>query len=200
MTAQRSGPHCEYQNAIRRRFDSFELQSIIALLVQMFFAWRVKVLTNSWPPVILIAFCSFCQWCMWWFSVSYYFKALTIRLQVAAWELPLPVECKLCLSYHGPSEPLTLFPASRSSFTSRSSRLSSSFGWRSQPWRIRQSLWHSFGIWSVLAFIWWTHYLPPSQRKHKTGFSSTDDIVDKIIRSKCYEHMCLRSPLTFLNQ
>lgn len=150
LTAQRPGPDCEYQYALRRTSGSLELQSIIALLVQMFFAWRVKVLTNSWPPVILIAFCSFCQWCKWWFSVSYYFKALTVCLQAAAWELQLHVECKLLISY-SPFESLTPYLASRSSFTSRSSRLLSLFGWRFQPWRIRRSLWHSSGIWSDLA-------------------------------------------------
>lgn len=36
---------------------------MIALFVQMFFAWRVKVLTGKLPAVILIAFCSLCQWC-----------------------------------------------------------------------------------------------------------------------------------------
>ncbi|KAH9939817.1 hypothetical protein B0H21DRAFT_756071 [Amylocystis lapponica] len=39
------------------------LTAFIALFVQMFFAWRVKVLTNSIPAVCLIAFCSICQWC-----------------------------------------------------------------------------------------------------------------------------------------
>ncbi|EPS93384.1 hypothetical protein FOMPIDRAFT_131067 [Fomitopsis schrenkii] len=39
------------------------VQAMTALFVQMFFAWRVKVLTGKMPAVILIAFCSLCQWC-----------------------------------------------------------------------------------------------------------------------------------------
>ncbi|KAI0337921.1 hypothetical protein BDW22DRAFT_1423313 [Trametopsis cervina] len=39
------------------------MTGIIALFVQLFFAWRIKVLTKSWPLVLLIVFCSVCQWC-----------------------------------------------------------------------------------------------------------------------------------------
>ena len=38
-------------------------QAIIALLVQLFFAWRVKVLTGSLPVVCFIVFCAIAQWC-----------------------------------------------------------------------------------------------------------------------------------------
>ncbi len=39
------------------------VQAIIALLVQMFFAWRIKVLTGNWFVVVIVSFCSFAQWC-----------------------------------------------------------------------------------------------------------------------------------------
>ncbi|KAI0357470.1 hypothetical protein OH77DRAFT_1519383 [Trametes cingulata] len=39
------------------------MTAIIAILVQMFFAWRVKVLTSNWFAVCLIAFSSFAQFC-----------------------------------------------------------------------------------------------------------------------------------------
>ncbi|KAI8978769.1 hypothetical protein BD414DRAFT_117621 [Trametes punicea] len=39
------------------------MTGIIACLVQMFFAWRVKVLTSNWFAVSLIVFCSFAQFC-----------------------------------------------------------------------------------------------------------------------------------------
>ena len=39
------------------------LQAIIGSLVQCFFAWRVKVLTNSMVAVILIGICALCQFC-----------------------------------------------------------------------------------------------------------------------------------------
>ncbi|KAF9808957.1 hypothetical protein IEO21_07679 [Rhodonia placenta] len=39
------------------------MTAFIALFVQMFFAWRVKVLTNSIPAVLFVMFCSLFQWC-----------------------------------------------------------------------------------------------------------------------------------------
>ncbi|KAH9889978.1 hypothetical protein C8Q73DRAFT_146699 [Cubamyces lactineus] len=39
------------------------MTAIIGMLVQMFFAWRVKVLTSSWIAVGTIAVCSFAQFC-----------------------------------------------------------------------------------------------------------------------------------------
>ncbi|KAI0692569.1 hypothetical protein BC835DRAFT_1277494 [Cytidiella melzeri] len=37
------------------------MTAIVAFLVQMFFAWRVRVLSNNWPLVAFIATCSICQ-------------------------------------------------------------------------------------------------------------------------------------------
>ncbi|KAI0787227.1 hypothetical protein BC629DRAFT_498007 [Irpex lacteus] len=39
------------------------MTAIIAAMVQMFFAWRVKVLTGKWIIFAAIATCSFCQLC-----------------------------------------------------------------------------------------------------------------------------------------
>ncbi|THG96858.1 hypothetical protein EW026_g5048 [Hermanssonia centrifuga] len=39
------------------------MTAIIALLVQMFFAWRIKVLTGNWFVVVIVSFCSIAQWC-----------------------------------------------------------------------------------------------------------------------------------------
>ncbi|EJF57076.1 hypothetical protein DICSQDRAFT_92661 [Dichomitus squalens LYAD-421 SS1] len=39
------------------------MTALIGSLVQCFFAWRVKVLTNSWPAVFFIATCAIVQFC-----------------------------------------------------------------------------------------------------------------------------------------
>ncbi|KAI0337920.1 hypothetical protein BDW22DRAFT_834651 [Trametopsis cervina] len=39
------------------------MTAIIALVVQWFFAWRIKVLTTNYPTVVLIVICSFAQFC-----------------------------------------------------------------------------------------------------------------------------------------
>ena len=38
-------------------------EAIIGSLTQLFFAWRVKVLTNSIPAVAIICICAICQFC-----------------------------------------------------------------------------------------------------------------------------------------
>ncbi|OCH88470.1 hypothetical protein OBBRIDRAFT_780090 [Obba rivulosa] len=39
------------------------MTATIALLVQLFYAWRVKTLTHNIPVFIFICFCSICSWC-----------------------------------------------------------------------------------------------------------------------------------------
>lgn len=43
--------------------DNVHPKAIIANLVQLFYAWRIRVVTESWLLVGVITFCSFCQWC-----------------------------------------------------------------------------------------------------------------------------------------
>lgn len=62
-----------------------------ALFVQMFFAWRVKVLTGKMPAVILIAFCSLCQWCKRPSAVAVSQSAHYVQAAVS--EQPLPWGC-----------------------------------------------------------------------------------------------------------
>ncbi|KAJ3489211.1 hypothetical protein NLI96_g2272 [Meripilus lineatus] len=47
------------------------MTAIIALLVQLFFAWRVKVLTNNIPVVVFITLCSLAQWSLGTVSVEF---------------------------------------------------------------------------------------------------------------------------------
>jgi len=105
------------------------LTAIIALMVQMFFAWRVKVLTNNWPSVIFIAFCSVCQWCG------------GIGTAIACGIIPEFVHF--------------------------------------QKFQVIVIIWLAFSAVAdtsiTLALVW-------HLRKHRTGFTMTDDIVNKIIR------------------
>ncbi|PCH39978.1 hypothetical protein WOLCODRAFT_150029 [Wolfiporia cocos MD-104 SS10] len=105
------------------------MTAIIALLVQMFFAWRVKILTGSVPATCFIMFCSFCQWC----------------------------------GGLGTSIAVGMFPE----FT------------HFQRFEVIVIIWLAF---SAVADSAITAALVWHLRKHKTGFSQTDDIVNKIIR------------------
>lgn len=35
----------------------------MAALVHSFYAWRIKIVTDSWPLVVAIAVCTICQFC-----------------------------------------------------------------------------------------------------------------------------------------
>ncbi|KAI0726468.1 hypothetical protein C8Q72DRAFT_526455 [Fomitopsis betulina] len=106
------------------------LTAMIALFVQMFFAWRVKVLTGKLPAVILIAFCSLCQWCG------------GIGTAIAVGMIP--------------------------EFT------------HFQKFELIVIVWLAFSAVAdtviAISLVW-------HLRKHKTGFSQTDDVVNKIIRT-----------------
>lgn len=105
------------------------MTAIIALMVQMFFAWRVKVLTNSWPAVFFIAFCSICQWCG------------GVGTAIACGIIPEFIHF--------------------------------------QKFQVIVIIWLAFSAVAdtaiTMALVW-------HLRKHKTGFTATDDIVNKIIR------------------
>ncbi|KAI0926841.1 hypothetical protein AcW1_007756 [Taiwanofungus camphoratus] len=105
------------------------MTSIIAMFVQMFFAWRVKVLTGSTPAVIFIMFCSFCQWCG------------GIGTSIAVGMIPM----------------FTHF----------------------QRFEVIVIIWLAF---SAVADSAITTALVWHLRSHKTGFSGTDDVVNRIIR------------------
>ncbi|KAI0337919.1 hypothetical protein BDW22DRAFT_832759 [Trametopsis cervina] len=53
----------DYLSSIVHRLSDPIMTAIIAIMTQMFFAWRVKVLTSNWYLVTAIAFCSIAQWC-----------------------------------------------------------------------------------------------------------------------------------------
>ncbi|KAI0786891.1 hypothetical protein C8Q75DRAFT_720408 [Abortiporus biennis] len=104
-------------------------RAIIALMVQLFFTWRVKVLTGSIPAVIFIAFCSICQWCG------------GMGTAIAVGMIP--------------------------EFT------------HFQKFKVIVIIWLAFSAVAdtaiTVALVW-------HLRKHRTGFSATDDVVNKIIR------------------
>ncbi|KAH9841813.1 uncharacterized protein C8Q71DRAFT_349276 [Rhodofomes roseus] len=105
------------------------MTAIIALFVQMFFAWRVKVLTGSITAVCVIMFCSLCQWCG------------GIGTAIAVGMIP--------------------------EFT------------HFQQFEVIVIVWLAFSAVAdtmiCISLVW-------HLRKHKTGFSQTDDVVNKIIR------------------
>ncbi|KAI0338912.1 hypothetical protein BDW22DRAFT_1432128 [Trametopsis cervina] len=105
------------------------MTSIIALMVQMFFAWRVKVLTNNWFIVSAIMVCSVAQWCG------------GLGTSIACGIVPEFVHF--------------------------------------QKFEVIVIIWLAFSATAdtiiTCALVW-------HLRKHKTGFSSTDDVVNKIIR------------------
>ncbi|KAL4243310.1 DUF6534 domain-containing protein [Abortiporus biennis] len=105
------------------------MTAIIALMVQLFFTWRVKVLTGSIPAVIFIAFCSICQWCG------------GMGTAIAVGMIP--------------------------EFT------------HFQKFKVIVIIWLAFSAVAdtaiTVALVW-------HLRKHRTGFSATDDVVNKIIR------------------
>ncbi|THG96863.1 hypothetical protein EW026_g5047 [Hermanssonia centrifuga] len=105
------------------------MTAIIALLVQMFFAWRVKVLTGNWFVVGFIALCSICQWCG------------GLGTAIAVGMIPEFVHF--------------------------------------QKFEVIVIIWLVF---SALADTAITLALTWHLRKHKTGFTVTDDVVDRIIR------------------
>ncbi|KZT09390.1 uncharacterized protein LAESUDRAFT_748519 [Laetiporus sulphureus 93-53] len=105
------------------------MTAFIAMFVQMFFAWRVKVLTGSIPAVLFIMFCSFCQWCG------------GLGTSIAVGMIP--------------------------EFT------------HFQQFEVIVIIWLAF---SAVADSAITTALVWHLRKHRTGFSQTDDIVNKIIR------------------
>ncbi|KAI0081648.1 hypothetical protein K474DRAFT_1681985 [Panus rudis PR-1116 ss-1] len=105
------------------------MTAIIALCVQLFFAWRMKVLTGSYLAVVAVAGCSIAQWCG---GIG---TAIAVRI------VPKFVEF--------------------------------------QKFQVIVIIWLAF---SAVADVGITIALVWHLRKHKTGFSATDDIVNKIIR------------------
>lgn len=105
------------------------MTAFIALFVQMFFAWRVKVLTNSIPAVLFVMFCSLFQWCG------------GVGTAIAVGMIPEFVHF--------------------------------------QRFEVIVIIWLAF---SAVADSSITAALVWHLRKHKTGFSQTDDIVNRIIR------------------
>ncbi|KAI0693966.1 hypothetical protein BC835DRAFT_1415596 [Cytidiella melzeri] len=105
------------------------MTAIIALMVQVFFAWRVKVLTNNWPLVAFIAFCSFAQWCG---------------------GLGTSIACGIVPEFI-----------------------------HFQNFKVIVIIWLAFSATAdtviTCALVW-------HLRKHRTGFTNTDDVVNKIIR------------------
>ncbi|KAI0795318.1 hypothetical protein BC629DRAFT_1592810 [Irpex lacteus] len=105
------------------------MTAIIALMVQSFFAWRVKVLTNNWPLVAFISCCSIAQWCG---------------------GLGTSIACGIVPEFI-----------------------------HFQNFKVIVIIWLAF---SATADTVITGALVWHLRKHKTGFTSTDDVVNKIIR------------------
>ncbi|KAJ3559461.1 hypothetical protein NM688_g334 [Phlebia brevispora] len=105
------------------------MTAIIALLVQSFFAWRVKVLTNNMIVTCVVVFCSICQCCG------------GLGTAIAVGIVPRFTE------FH--------------------------------KFEVIVVVWLAFSAVTdtliTLALVW-------HLRRHKTGFSSTDDVVNKIIR------------------
>ncbi|KAI0084805.1 hypothetical protein BDY19DRAFT_997371 [Irpex rosettiformis] len=105
------------------------MTSIIALMVQMFFAWRVKVLTRNWPLVSFIMLCSIVQWCG------------GLGTSIACGIIPEFIHF--------------------------------------QRFKVIVIIWLAFSATAdaiiTAALVW-------HLRKHRTGFSKTDDVVNKIIR------------------
>ncbi|KAK7049318.1 hypothetical protein VNI00_005919 [Paramarasmius palmivorus] len=127
------------------------LTGIIATLVQLFFAWRVKVLTSSWWLALLVIMCTLAG------------------LGTDRWRVhrhygrgPEPSKIYRVPSVQGISPRL----AGRAMF--------GRCGYNSHPGRIPGNL-----KTKLLAF---THPRVPSQKKHKSGFKASDDLVDRIIR------------------
>ncbi|KAF7985549.1 hypothetical protein HWV62_3801 [Athelia sp. TMB] len=144
------------------------MTGIIAVTVQFFFAWRVKVITNSkiaTGVVLISSLASFCKYprCYWYVIVADIFPRLVgaIGTSIAVGKIPVftefvkfeviviiwcGVDLNICISQTAEFSP-----------------------------RLAGAAITDVGITTAM-----TYHL----QKHKTGFSATDDVVNRIIRRK----------------
>lgn len=153
------------QVGISRRFP----QSIISTLVELFFAWRVKVLTgNYWVTALIVsaAVGSACEYsCIFEFSTTLTLSRIIgggIGTAIAIHFVPqfadfqkfqaIVIVWSVCAMVADSTIALSL-------------------------------TWHLVRLQCPCSLPFIDH---PLQRRHKTGFTDTDDILDKIIRRTLY--------------
>ena len=131
--------------------------------MQCFFAWRVKVLTNSLPAVFFIATCAIVQFCK--LSMILDFVKLTI-LSGGGLGTSIAVGMIPEFIHFQKFEVIVIIWLAFSAVADCSITFA--------------LVWHLVRGWTVEMNV--SCLINAHQRKHKTGFVATDDIVNRIIR------------------